>query len=1160
MALRIRGAKTELEELGDDTEGMVESIAKLRDLIKGISGVDIMLDANTFKSTYQIIDELGRVWKQLSDIDQAALLEAIAGKRQSNIVASTLNNYERLEEILRISKESAGSAMKEQKEYAKSIQYSIDRARAAYQELAQTFIDKGVLKDLIDTGAALLTIASGIVKLAKALEPFIKLTNQVVLGNSGGLRKVIDDLGNFSGTVFGDESYVDELSESVRVLAKDSELLAENYTIVNDAIEQYKSIVESGVDVENQLLSLQTSLIASFGDEAEAIDIVNGKYEDTISNIKQLSEKEYKEWFAENADMIAEAKKLSQLDVGWIQTKDKYYDITDYSSHKDFYNKGLVTDQTVSNIYKIKDVSEDIEEIWQQIDGIEFLDGVITNDIIFSGTVEDAKNQLEQLIFIYGNMENYNKETLEKLKTRYTEISTILENIDKYLSDINYLSAAPIPESYVTSTENIRAIKLILEGIEETRDEWFKSLDEMESGAFKTVDAMGDALKKMASGEALSSSEFWDIMKQDTNNLLTDVTLIGDQFVINEKQLKALRSQYIDNQISSLKETNNQLVKDWNNEINMIKEAQIELRNLGRRGLSNEAYRKEYDEAKASIEKAQASLARYGKQIYMNNILMEQWKQKYDQIVDRQKELEDSMKKLQEQADNYSKAMTKAIDNVIDGLNDEKEQLEDEKELLDNQLDILNERKETIEDTIEQYKNITSVIKDVTNAEIDALKERQEAEENAIQERIDFLKEQHDQQEEENALVEKQLDLRQKLADLDKAKSTKVRTYSAERGWHFDVDREAVATAETAVSEAQKAYDEALREKQYNDEIEALEKEKKLISDNYDEQIKAYEDYYDQWEEITNEQTKAEQEQLAEQILGSEWREAIKRKDTNIINKFASDFRSYNAQLDSLVKGEIASLKKSIEAKQNEIDAKNKQIESWQKYKTEVSDAIDKISGKYDDYLELLGKINLTENSTYEERERALREFLPKYEALIDEIKGYQDKIGKVTISIDVDDTEARRKLLEFYSDVNTYKAIAEMERALADAPQTMRLWFDQYKEMLGFSGGGTADFTGAAMLHGTKRKAETIFTSGQSKELYDMVKSGSFVSQVADRAYAGLSTAISKMSNSTDNSSRVININGLTIKTENPAQFHEQFISEIGKYWNVKLSEARVR
>lgn len=42
--MRIRGAKTELEEAGESTDGMVESTAKLREEIMALSGVDIMLN------------------------------------------------------------------------------------------------------------------------------------------------------------------------------------------------------------------------------------------------------------------------------------------------------------------------------------------------------------------------------------------------------------------------------------------------------------------------------------------------------------------------------------------------------------------------------------------------------------------------------------------------------------------------------------------------------------------------------------------------------------------------------------------------------------------------------------------------------------------------------------------------------------------------------------------------------------------------------------------------------------------------------------------------------------------------------------------------------------------------------------------------------------
>lgn len=80
--MRIRGAKTELEEAGLETDGMVESTAKLRSEIMALTGVDIMDGANQFKSTYAIMDELADKWQDLTDIQQATVTELIAGKRQ----------------------------------------------------------------------------------------------------------------------------------------------------------------------------------------------------------------------------------------------------------------------------------------------------------------------------------------------------------------------------------------------------------------------------------------------------------------------------------------------------------------------------------------------------------------------------------------------------------------------------------------------------------------------------------------------------------------------------------------------------------------------------------------------------------------------------------------------------------------------------------------------------------------------------------------------------------------------------------------------------------------------------------------------------------------------------------------------------------------------
>lgn len=80
LSLRVRGAKAELEEMGEETDNLASSSSKMREELMALTGVDIMIDENTFKSTTKIIQELGAVYDSLTDVSRAALLEKIAGE------------------------------------------------------------------------------------------------------------------------------------------------------------------------------------------------------------------------------------------------------------------------------------------------------------------------------------------------------------------------------------------------------------------------------------------------------------------------------------------------------------------------------------------------------------------------------------------------------------------------------------------------------------------------------------------------------------------------------------------------------------------------------------------------------------------------------------------------------------------------------------------------------------------------------------------------------------------------------------------------------------------------------------------------------------------------------------------------------------------------
>lgn len=155
VSMRLRGVTQELEEAGLETEGMVESTAQLRDLIQGLTGFDIMADeaGTQFKDIYDIVVGIGHEWQNLTDVEQAGLLEALAGKRQGNALSAALNNISMIEEAYKTAENSAGSALEEQEEYEKGIEYSLKRLEAVFQTFSNHILDSNFIKGIVDFGS-----------------------------------------------------------------------------------------------------------------------------------------------------------------------------------------------------------------------------------------------------------------------------------------------------------------------------------------------------------------------------------------------------------------------------------------------------------------------------------------------------------------------------------------------------------------------------------------------------------------------------------------------------------------------------------------------------------------------------------------------------------------------------------------------------------------------------------------------------------------------------------------------------------------------------------------------------------------------------------------------------------------------------------------------
>ena len=157
ISLRLRSTSTkELEEAGEDTVGAIVSKSKLQSKVKGLTGVDILTDTGSYRSTYDILLDISKVWKDISDVDQAALLEIIAGKTRSNTAAAILSNTKDLEEALLAAQEAEGSAIRENEKYLDSIQGKLDKFNNAVQAMWNNALESDFVKDVIEIGTWLI--------------------------------------------------------------------------------------------------------------------------------------------------------------------------------------------------------------------------------------------------------------------------------------------------------------------------------------------------------------------------------------------------------------------------------------------------------------------------------------------------------------------------------------------------------------------------------------------------------------------------------------------------------------------------------------------------------------------------------------------------------------------------------------------------------------------------------------------------------------------------------------------------------------------------------------------------------------------------------------------------------------------------------------------
>ena len=139
ISQRLRG-------IGEDGEAVEGLAPKIASEFKSIANIDIEDGNGGLRSTYEILEDMARVFPTLTEKQQQYLGELAAGNRQVKVLNAILQQWQDVDNAITQSENSLGSATKENEIYKNSIAAIRKELESTFQDLSQTVVDSDWIK------------------------------------------------------------------------------------------------------------------------------------------------------------------------------------------------------------------------------------------------------------------------------------------------------------------------------------------------------------------------------------------------------------------------------------------------------------------------------------------------------------------------------------------------------------------------------------------------------------------------------------------------------------------------------------------------------------------------------------------------------------------------------------------------------------------------------------------------------------------------------------------------------------------------------------------------------------------------------------------------------------------------------------------------------
>lgn len=267
IMMNIRQIRGETED-GELIDG--ESIANASKALKEFAGISTM-ENGELRLASDVLDELADKWENLDTVQQSAIAEALAGKRQANVLTSLIANWDMVEKQMKEYASGAGSALQENEIYMDSWEAKLNQLSSKWTEFISHLVKTDAIKVSLDglTGlisaldtdvghaainvSALALAFTGVAKAAAAIKGtkgFSDLSGFLSLlaegGSKGGIKGFASSFKELSGmltkspliwaaAIAGVVKIIDLATTSFEEQADKVSELTDRYSELNDA-------------------------------------------------------------------------------------------------------------------------------------------------------------------------------------------------------------------------------------------------------------------------------------------------------------------------------------------------------------------------------------------------------------------------------------------------------------------------------------------------------------------------------------------------------------------------------------------------------------------------------------------------------------------------------------------------------------------------------------------------------------------------------------------------------------------------------------------------------------------------------------------------------------------------------------------------------------